>query len=89
MHCSETTSQLQEAGASTNNITFSLLSKHLQTLCKPPPAHDRNKRRHWAGDLLGIFDRPAAAVPNAPVNGDEAAPLLRLVRIFPLVPQGH
>ncbi len=41
------------------------------------------------GDLLGIFDGPAAAVANAPVNGDEAAPLLRLVCIFPLVPQGH
>ena len=43
----------------------------------------------WAGDLLGIFDGPAAAVANAPVNGDEAAPLLRLIRIFSLVPQGH
>ena len=89
MKCSQAASQLQEAGASTNNSTSAMLSKHLQTLCKPAPPHDRNKRRHWAGHLLGIFDGPAAAVPNAPVNGDETAPFLRLVRIFPLVPQGH
>lgn len=42
-----------------------------------------------AGDILGIFHGPAAAVTNAPVDSDEVAPLLRLVRIFSLVPQGH
>lgn len=30
---------MQEAGASTNNITFTLLIKHLQTLCKVTPLH--------------------------------------------------
>lgn len=51
---------------------------------------DNNQQgKSEAGDILGIFHGPAAAVTDAPVNGDEVAPLLRLVRIFSLVPQGH
>lgn len=38
---------------------------------------------------LCILHRPAGALANAPFNGDGTAPLLRLVRIVPLVPQGH
>ena len=35
---------------------------------------------------LCILHRPAGALPNAPLDSDGAAPLLRLVRILPLVP---
>ena len=38
--------------------------------------------------VLGVLQRPAAAVANAPINGDETAPFLWLVRILALVPQG-
>ena len=38
--------------------------------------------------LLGILQRPAAALADAPVDSDEAAPLLRLVCVLTLVPEG-
>ena len=38
--------------------------------------------------LLSILQGPAAALANAPVNGDEAAPLLRLICVLALVPEG-
>ena len=36
---------------------------------------------------LGILHRPTAALANASLDGDETAPLLRLVGLLPLVPQ--
>lgn len=38
-------------------------------------------------DLLGILDRPAAALTNAALDSDEIAILLWLVCILALVPQ--
>ena len=38
---------------------------------------------------LCILHRPAGALANATLNGDEATPLLRLVCLLPLVPEGH
>lgn len=38
---------------------------------------------------LGILHGPAGALANAALNGDEATPLLGLIGLLPLVPQGH
>lgn len=38
---------------------------------------------------LGILHGPAGALANAALDGDEATPLLGLVGLLPLIPEGH